>query len=109
MASYQPIKEIPEANHFHYTIDDNDEEETMLKMDQILLETSLFLYEHLKNGRNVLVHCRAGISRSATVVLDFLCKYNNWKLVKAYGQLQNCRMCINPSFGFYELLKHKYG
>jgi protein-tyrosine phosphatase len=31
-----------------------------------------FIYKHIKNNENVLVHCWAGISRSSTIILNYL-------------------------------------
>ena len=31
-----------------------------------------FIHEHLQKSENVFVHCRAGVSRSATIVIAYL-------------------------------------
>ena len=55
---------------------------------------------------NVLVHCRAGISRSATLVLAFLMKSRRWRMKRALEHLRACRPIVKPNEGFMEQLKH---
>ena len=56
---------------------------------QIMSEHALYavklIHECVSNGKNVLVHCHAGIQRSATVVLSYLMwvEYKKGKQVKA--------------------------
>ena len=59
----------------------------------------------LKEDRNVLVHCKAGISRSATVVLAYLIIYKNMKFNDAYKLVQRERPIIRPNTFYVCLLK----
>jgi len=52
-----------------------------------------------------IVHCQAGISRSATVCLAYLMKKKGYDLDEAFDFLKNCRSCIGPNFGFLGQLK----
>lgn len=45
------------------------------KIEELFLPAYLFVMEHLKQGENVLVHCAAGMSRSATIVMYVLMRY----------------------------------
>jgi protein-tyrosine phosphatase len=65
----------------------------------IFEETNRFLTDALKKG-NVLVHCFAGISRSATVVIAFLMKYKKMNFEEAFEFTKQKREIINPNFGF---------
>ena len=46
-----------------------------LLMDIYLPSAVEVLARLIKNGHNVLVHCHAGMQRSATIVAGYLCKY----------------------------------
>ena len=52
------------------------------------------LRRHVLNGENVLVHCRAGVQRSASVVVGYLMKYEHMYLTEAVDYLQDIRDCI---------------
>ncbi|EPQ19110.1 Dual specificity protein phosphatase 18 [Myotis brandtii] len=57
----------------------------------------------LRQGRT-LVHCHAGISRSATVCIAFLMKYRSLSLLEAHTWTKACRPIIRPNMGFWEQL-----
>jgi protein-tyrosine phosphatase len=60
----------------------------------------------LQDGEaSVFVHCKFGISRSATVVLGYLMKRNGWTLSKAYGYLKKLRPAVQPNLGFQLVLR----
>ncbi len=52
-----------------------------------------------------LVHCRAGISRSSSVVAAYLMKTNKWTANEALAYIQSKRTVINPNPGFLKQLK----
>lgn len=51
------------------------------------------------NGR-VLVHCQAGISRSATICLAYLMKKKRVRLEEAFEFVKQRRSIISPNFSF---------
>ncbi|XP_031572661.1 dual specificity protein phosphatase 14-like, partial [Actinia tenebrosa] len=53
-----------------------------------------------KSGR-VLVHCVAGVSRSSTLVIAYLMKYQKMNLKDAYTMVKEKRALINPNRGFW--------
>lgn len=55
-------------------------------------------------GRNVLVHCAAGVSRSATLVLAHLMLVHSWSLREAHSVVFKARPFILPNRGFYNKL-----
>jgi protein-tyrosine phosphatase len=77
-------------------------------------ETYKFIDNHISKGDNVLVHCRAGVSRSATIILNYLirksyetnqvhvCPCNLLKNVLNYAKTK--RSVINPNPGFQKQL-----
>ncbi|KAG1696558.1 hypothetical protein DVH05_018251 [Phytophthora capsici] len=56
-----------------------------------------------QHGR-VLVHCTQGISRSATLVIMYLMRANNWSLVTAVNFAMASRGVVYPNQGFVKCL-----
>ncbi|XP_041369264.1 dual specificity protein phosphatase 1-like [Gigantopelta aegis] len=59
----------------------------------------------LKEGK-VLVHCQAGVSRSATICLAYLMSANRLSLDKAYEHVRARRDVIDPNLNFMQQLKN---
>ncbi|XP_006894855.1 PREDICTED: dual specificity protein phosphatase 18 [Elephantulus edwardii] len=59
----------------------------------------------MKQGRTLL-HCVAGVSRSATLCLAYLMKYHAMSLLDAHLWTKSCRPIIRPNNGFWEQLIH---
>ncbi|KAJ9444559.1 Dual specificity protein phosphatase 1 [Diplonema papillatum] len=59
-----------------------------------------FLETWRKQNRNVLVHCRRGISRSATLVIAYLMQHQSKQLQEAYNHVRSRRSIISPNLGF---------
>ncbi|XP_067857433.1 dual specificity protein phosphatase 1-A-like [Heptranchias perlo] len=57
--------------------------------------------DSVKNsGGRVLVHCQAGISRSATICLAYLIRTQRVRLEEAFDFVKQRRGVISPNFGF---------
>lgn len=63
-----------------------------------------FMTEHMKKG-SVYVHCFAGISRSATIVIAYLMKENGWPMEAAFKFVIKKRNIISPNPGFERQLE----
>ena len=50
---------------------------------------------HVAMDDRVYVHCKAGVGRSAQVVLAFLVRARQWPLERALGYLSAARPCVN--------------
>ena len=72
-------------------------------LDDFFFETIRFIKEKMEKGR-VLVHCNAGISRSAAVVMGFLIYYNEMNYQEAFDLVKKNRPCINPKERFRKFL-----
>lgn len=66
-------------------------------------EAADFISEELGKG-NVLVHCRMGVSRSASIVIAYLIKYFKLTYEQAFERVKNKRFEINPIAAFREQL-----
>ncbi|XP_055328215.1 dual specificity protein phosphatase 14-like [Paramacrobiotus metropolitanus] len=65
--------------------------------------------EHRLAGGKVLVHCMAGVSRSASIVIAYLVKYQNLSLKEAYAAVRAARSIIRPNPGFWkQLIEYEY-
>ena len=95
----------------HYHIDAYDSEDTNLK--KWFHATNNIIAHHVIRGQRILVHCTAGVSRSATIVIAYLiyishCRGNkrpNKAIIHAlYKFVRNKRNCVLPNSGFYNQL-----
>ncbi|XP_055987043.1 dual specificity protein phosphatase 21 [Sorex fumeus] len=59
----------------------------------------------MKQGRT-LMHCAAGVSRSAALCLAYLMKYHSMTLLDAHTWTKACRPIIRPNNGFWQQLIH---
>lgn len=58
-----------------------------------------------QNGGKVLVHCHAGVSRSATICIAYLMYYKHLTMDQAYDYLKARRHIINPNWNFMTQLQ----
>ncbi|CAJ1953656.1 unnamed protein product [Cylindrotheca closterium] len=64
---------------------------------------ALFLHAMLGKG-SVLVHCEYGVSRSSTVVIAYLMRYQSMTRDEAYVLVKKRRPKVNPNQGFWDQL-----
>lgn len=62
----------------------------------------------MAEGRNVLVHCAAGVSRSASFVIAYLMNRKDMLFPDAIRFVKERRSVIRPNSGFSQQLE-KYG
>eukprot|EP00879_Flechtneria_rotunda_P001519 GHRR01001676.1.p1 GENE.GHRR01001676.1~~GHRR01001676.1.p1 ORF type:complete len:332 (+),score=140.31 GHRR01001676.1:246-1241(+) len=68
-----------------------------------------FINSAINKGGRVLVHCAAGVSRSATVVLGWLMAHHQMQLEAAVAYLKEIRPWVSPNFGFLKQLETYQG
>lgn len=78
------IPSFPIRNYFHQTFD--------------------FIEDSLSNGQPIFIHCRAGISRSATICIAYLMKKKAISAEKAIAYVQERRPRVLPNLGFVKQL-----
>ena len=78
------------------TIDDHPQ----ANITKLLPSATQFVHESLLAGKRILVHCAAGISRSATVVAATLIRFGKYNVADALQRIRRARPFINPNPGF---------
>jgi len=54
----------------------------------------------IEDKGKVLIHCQLGVSRSATIVISYLMRLNNWRFQEAYEWTKFRRQYVDPNVGF---------
>jgi len=100
----------PALRHDLYDVEDSPTDEDIKKMAEILPQTTADIHASLTAGKNVAVHCAMGVSRSVTVVLDYLLTHDlkGSTLNEACKWLRKYRNIISPNLGFQRLLREKH-
>uniref|UniRef100_A0A182K096 protein-serine/threonine phosphatase n=1 Tax=Anopheles christyi TaxID=43041 RepID=A0A182K096_9DIPT len=71
--------------------------------------TFKFISRAKMEGSKVLVHCKMGISRSASVVIAYAMKANGWDFEHALRHVKEKRSCIKPNKNFLMQLETYQG
>ncbi len=91
--------------------DSNNGEFTYLQLDlydfynENLFRVLKIALNFIDISKKVYVHCHAGISRSAAIVIAFFMWKDKMKFKEAISFVRSKRSCIFPNGGFYEQLK----
>ncbi|XP_067293703.1 dual specificity protein phosphatase 14 isoform X2 [Pseudorasbora parva] len=91
---------IPTIDYMHVSVSDDPESRLTEHFDTVADKIQQVSDEH---GR-VLVHCNAGVSRSATLCLAYLMKHCHLTLAEAHLRLKAQRPIVRPNSGFWRQL-----
>lgn len=72
-------------------------------------DTFKYISKARREGSKVLVHCKMGVSRSASVVIAYAMKAYNWDFKKALQHVKEKRSCIKPNTSFLSQLETYQG
>jgi len=97
--SWEIQEKITGVQYHFVQANDNSEQDLKSKFESICN----FLKQH--ENERVLVHCQAGISRSATACLAYLMKEKNMSLDSSFCELKKRRDIVCPNFSFLGQLK----
>lgn len=87
----------------HYFIECLDVPNTQL--DGIVTETNQIIGNVCKRNGRILVHCNAGVSRSASICIAYLMFQLKMNFDAAFLLVKSKRECIRPNDGFLKQLK----
>lgn len=85
--THLPVSDIPSAN-----------------ISQFFDQCADMIRETILQGSASLVHCALGISRSVTICLVYMIKYEDVSLRQAYIDIKKRRPIIKPNAGFWRQL-----
>ncbi|KAI1287998.1 Dual specificity protein phosphatase 1-B [Halotydeus destructor] len=94
-------------NHFEqlFTYKSIPVEDTCLENISAHFHEAIDFIEKIeKNGGKVLVHCHAGISRSATICIAYIMSTRKLRMEEAYEFVKSRRTVVSPNFNFMEQL-----
>ena len=92
---------LPEnIKELHLKIRDTDDFEIINYFE----EANHFIQKCRKEGCNILVHCKFGISRSPSFIIAYLIKYNKLSVDEALKLVNRKRFQIKPNKGFINQL-----
>lgn len=95
-----PIYFPKDFNYCRIPIDDRSD----VNIYPYLAPAADYIESNIQKG-NVFVHCYAGISRSASIIIAYLILKKNYTYEEAYNLVKSKRHIIHPNPGFNKILK----
>lgn len=90
----------PDVAYLRVSVDDNPTANLSAYFDS----AADTVERHRRRGGRTLVHCVAGVSRSASLVLAHQIKHGNLSLKDAFQRLRQRRPVVRPNAGFFQQL-----
>jgi len=112
---HKNILNSPLIKKYRVSVDDDLSIISIMKMTKILQHISPILNKHLNLGHVILIHCRAGIQRSASVMAGlFMYRYNltKWESIQLIRSKRLLVFLPMPNFSlsldmYQKYLEHK--
>ena len=76
--------------------------------EAVITQAVDFIQQQIAQGRNVLVHCQMGISRSPALVLAYLHQHQGLSLQQALARIQQLRPQAEPHPALLASLQHHF-
>lgn len=92
-------------NYLNVRVYDDEKTDLLKHWDK----TFKYITNAKKEGSKVLVHCKMGVSRSASVVIAYAMKAYNWDYTQALKHVKDKRSCIKPNSSFVSQLETYQG
>ncbi|VDM94311.1 unnamed protein product [Onchocerca ochengi] len=94
----EPSTHIPGIDYLRISIEDSP----YAKIDQYFDIVADKIKSVKDRGGRTLVHCVAGVSRSATLCMIYLVKHERMSLRQAYHFVKSARPVVKPNIGFWK-------
>lgn len=89
-------------------VDDNESDADAIKMITYINQYIDQIHKLLLSGKNILIYCDGGVSRSPTFVAAYLIKYKKMMASDSLLYLKTKRHCIYPNLQFINILVKFY-
>ena len=86
----------------HISMEDTPDYDISIETE--LLPCLEYIDQGLRQGKNTLVICTAGMSRSATVCIAYLMSRQKMTYQDAFNEVKRARRFIKPNVGFIKFL-----
>ncbi|CAJ0575341.1 unnamed protein product, partial [Mesorhabditis spiculigera] len=94
----EPQQHIPGVDYLRIRVDDNPYAPLSAYFDSAADK----IRSVADRGGRTLVHCMAGVSRSATLCMVYLMKHEKMTLRQAYNHVKSRRPVVRPNVGFWK-------
>lgn len=74
-------------------------------LSEILMNSNAYIENVRMHFGRILIHCNAGVSRSASLVIGYLIQMRGMSFSDAYELVKTKRPCCRPNDGFLKQLK----
>ncbi|XP_049434940.1 dual specificity protein phosphatase 18 [Epinephelus fuscoguttatus] len=91
---------LPGVEYIHIPLSDSPVSPLCEHFDEVADKVELTA----ERGGRTLVHCNAGVSRSAALCMAYLMKHRGVTLLEAHGWVRNSRPVVRPNSGFWKQL-----
>jgi len=95
-----PNLPIPDVDYIKISVEDSPYTNLAPYFDSVADK----IEDSSRVGGKCLVHCIAGVSRSASLCIAYLMKYQGLSLKGAYNHVKTCRPIVHPNCGFFKQL-----
>ena len=76
------------------------------RIDHLFEEAFEIITSVLSGGGTLLVHCFAGVSRSASIIISYIMKKRGYSFEQALQYVKERRPVVNPNMGFVKQLRN---
>ena len=94
-------EDFPNIDWHRLVIDDDESE----RISDHFFKVHSIISKAVTDNKNIIVHCAAGMSRSASLVIAYLMIENRWSYEETYNFVKNKRPIVDPNIGFVKQLK----